>query len=302
MADIESLLRPSAKGSSRQVFFAGKGGVGKTTIACLTAVHTARQGYRTLLLTTDPAAHTGSVLGKEVTDQVEAIDGVPGLFAAKIDQKQATEDYKKGILDDARAKFDEDTIRTMTEELASPCTEEMAAFQRFIDLSSTPGFDVVVFDTAPTGHTLRLLELPLDWSEQIRLKATGATEVMSAGDRRQKDRFDNAVSAMRDPELTTFSFVMYPESTPILEAYRASQELAAIGVATQLVVANLLIAEEQATTPFFQKRRQLQLGYLDDMRRRFPGAALLQVPLMDSDIRGIDKLDMLDRIVFGGIA
>ncbi|MFA4932207.1 MAG: ArsA family ATPase [Caldisericia bacterium] len=301
MADIESLLRPSVKGS-RQVFFAGKGGVGKTTMACLTAVHAARQGYQTLLLTTDPAAHTGSVLGKNVTDQVEAIDGVQGLFAAKIDQKQATEDYKKGILDDARAKFDEDTIRTMTEELASPCTEEMAAFQRFIDLSSTPGFDVIVFDTAPTGHTLRLLELPMDWSEQIRLKATGATEAMSAGDRQQKDRFDRAVSAMRDPELTTFSFVMYPESTPILEAYRASQELAAIGVATQLVVANLLIAEEQATTPFFQKRRQLQLGYLDDMRRRFAGAALLQVPLMDSDIRGIDKLDMLDKIVFGGIA
>ena len=300
MANIGSLLRPSAKGS-RQVFFAGKGGVGKTTLACLTAVHAARQGYRTLLLTTDPAAHTGSVLGKKVTDQVGAMDGVPGLFAAKIDQKQATEDYKKGILDDARAKFDEDTIRTMTEELASPCTEEMAAFQRFIDLSSTPGFDVIVFDTAPTGHTLRLLELPLDWSEQIRLKATGATEAMSAGDRQQKDRFDRAVSAMRDPNLTTFSFVMYPESTPILEAYRASQELAAIGVATQLVVANLLIAEEQATTPFFQKRRQLQLGYLDDMRRRFPDAALLPVPMMDSDIRGIDKLDMLDKIVFGGI-
>jgi len=300
MADIERLLRPSAKGS-RQVFFAGKGGVGKTTMACLTAVHAARQGYRTLLLTTDPAAHTGSVLGKKVTDQVEPVDGVSGLSAAKIDQKQATEDYKKGILDDARAKFDEDTIRTMTEELASPCTEEMAAFQRFIDLSSTEGFDVLVFDTSPTGHTLRLLELPLDWSEQIRLKA-GATEVMSAGDRQQKDRFDRAFSAMRDPELTTFSFVMYPESTPILEAYRASQELAAIGVATQLVVANLLIAEEQATTPFFQKRRQLQQGYLDDMRRRFAGAALLMVPMTDSDIRGIDKLDMLDKIVFGGIA
>jgi arsenite/tail-anchored protein-transporting ATPase len=300
MADIESLLRPSPKGA-RQVFFAGKGGVGKTTVACLTAVHTARQGYRTLLLTTDPAAHTGSVLGRTVTDHVGPVDGVSGLSAAKIDQKQATEDYKKGILDDARAKFDEDTIRTMTEELASPCTEEMAAFQRFIDLSSTPGFDVIVFDTAPTGHTLRLLELPLDWSEQIRLKA-GATEAMSPGDRQQKDRFDRAFSAMRDPELTTFSFVMYPESTPILEAYRASQELAAIGVATQLVVANLLIAEEQATTPFFQKRRQLQLGYLDDMRRRFAGATLLMVPMMDSDIRSIDKLDMLEKIVFGGMA
>ena len=300
MSDVERLLHPSAKGA-RQVFFAGKGGVGKTTVACLTAVHTARQGDRTLLLTTDPAAHTGSVLGRKVTEQVEPVDGVSGLSAAKIDQKQATEDYKKGILDDARAKFDEATIRVMTEELASPCTEEMAAFQRFIDLSSTPGFDVIIFDTAPTGHTLRLLELPLDWSEQIRLKAD-ATEAMSAGDRQQKDRFDRAFSAMRDPELTTFSFVMYPESTPILEAQRASEELATIGVATQLVVANLLIAEEQATTPFFQKRRKMQLEYLDDMKRRFAGAALLQVPMMDSDIRGIDKLDMLDKIVFGGIA
>jgi arsenite-transporting ATPase len=143
--------------------------------------------------------------------------------------------------------------------------------------------------------------LPLEWSEQIRLK-TGAAESMSAGDRQQKDRFDRTFRAMRDPELTTFSFVMYPESTPILEAQRASQELAAIGVATQLVVANLLIAEEQATTPFFQKRREMQLGYLDDMKRRFAGAALLQVPMMDSDIRGIDKLDMLDKIVFGGVA
>ena len=300
MYDVESLLHPSAKGT-RQVFFAGKGGVGKTTVACLTALHMARQGYRTLLLTTDPAAHTGSVLGKIVTDQIGPVDGVSRLSAAKIDQKQATEDYKKTILDDARTKFGEDTIRTMTEELASPCTEEMAAFQRFIDLSNTPGFDVIVFDTAPTGHTLRLLELPLEWSEQIRLK-TGATEAMSAGDRQQKDRFDRTFRAMRDPELTTFSFVMYPESTPILEAQRASQELAAIGVATQLVVANLLIAEEQATTPFFQKRREMQLGYLDDMKRRFAGAALLQVPMMDSDIRGIDKLDMLDKIVFGGVA
>jgi arsenite-transporting ATPase len=300
MVDVESLLHPSAKGT-RQVFFAGKGGVGKTTVACLTAVHTARQGYRTLLLTTDPAAHTGSVLGRKVTEQVEPVDGISGLSAAKIDQKQATEDYKKTILDDARTKFGEDTIRTMTEELASPCTEEMAAFQRFIDLSNTPGFDVIVFDTAPTGHTLRLLELPLEWSEQIRLK-TGATEAMSAGDRQQKDRFDRTFRAMRDPELTTFSFVMYPESTPILEAQRASQELAAIGVATQLVVANLLIAEEQATTPFFQRRRKMQLEYLDDMERRFAGAALLRVPMMDSDIRGIDKLEMLDKIVFGGNA
>jgi arsenite-transporting ATPase len=298
MNDVENLLRPGAKGT-RQVFYAGKGGVGKTTVACLTALHAARRGYRTLLVTTDPAAHTGSVLGVVVTEQVAPVEGIPGLSAAKIDQKQATEAYKKKILDDARSKFGEDTIRAMAEELASPCTEEMAAFQRFVDLSSIEGFDVIVFDTAPTGHTLRLLELPMDWSEQIRLKA-GASEGLSEGDQRQEARFDHVIDAMRDPEATTFSFVMYPESTPILEAQRASQELAGIGVATQLVVANLLIAEEQATTPFFRKRRQMQLGYLEDMRRRFAGAAVLQVPMMDSDIRGIDKLDMLDAIVFGG--
>jgi arsenite-transporting ATPase len=300
MAKVQRLLRPGGTGV-RQVFFAGKGGVGKTTMACLTAVHAAREGYRTLLITTDPAGHIGSVLGKIVGDQVAPVDGVPGLSAAKIDQKQATEDYKRGILDDARAKFDEDTVRSMTEELASPCTEEMAAFQRFIDLSRSEGFDVIVFDTAPTGHTLRLLELPMDWSDQIRLKA-GVGSGMSAADRTQKERFDQAVSMMRDPDRTTFSFVMYPESTPILEAYRASQELASIGVATQLVVANLLIGEEQATTAFFQKRRQMQLRYLDEIRQRFAGAALLEVPMMDSDIRGIEQLDMLGKIVFGGTA
>jgi arsenite-transporting ATPase len=195
MAKVQRLLRPGGTGV-RQVFFAGKGGVGKTTMACLTAVHAAREGYRTLLITTDPAGHIGSVLGKIVGDQVAPVDGVPGLSAAKIDQKQATEDYKRGILDDARAKFDEDTVRSMTEELASPCTEEMAAFQRFIDLSRSEGFDVIVFDTAPTGHTLRLLELPMDWSDQIRLKA-GVGSGMSAADRTQKERFDQAVSMMQ---------------------------------------------------------------------------------------------------------
>ena len=265
MSDIEKLLRPSGKGT-RQVFFAGKGGVGKTTVACMTAVHAVRQGYRTLLITTDPAAHTGNVLGRIVTDQVQPVEGVAGLFAARIDQRRATEDYKKKILDDARARFDSDTIQTMAEELASPCTEEMAAFQRFVDLSNISGFDVIVFDTAPTGHTLRLLELPVEWGDQIRLKA-GTAEGLSEGDLRQEARFDRVISTMRDPALTTFSFVMYPENTPILEAFRVSQELAAIGVTTQLVVANLLIAGEQATTPFFRKRRAMQLAYMDDMRQ-----------------------------------
>lgn len=297
MSDIEKLLRPSGKGT-RQVFFAGKGGVGKTTVACMTAVHAVRQGYRTLLITTDPAAHTGNVLGRIVTDQVQPVEGVAGLFAARIDQRRATEDYKKKILDDARARFDSDTIQTMAEELASPCTEEMAAFQRFVDLSNISGFDVIVFDTAPTGHTLRLLELPVEWGDQIRLKA-GTAEGLSEGDLRQEARFDRVISTMRDPALTTFSFVMYPENTPILEAFRASQELAAIGVTTQLVVANLLIAGEQATTPFFRKRRAMQLAYMDDMRRRFAGAAVLPVPMMDGDIRGIGELDRLGGIVFG---
>ena len=137
----------------------------------------------------------------------------------------------------------------MAEELDSPCTEEMAAFDQFIDYASQDDWQAIVFDTAPTGHTLRLLELPMDWSKQLDVKVFASVDGTAADDV-AKQRFGKVIEMMRDPAQSTFAFVMYPESTPILEAWRAAQELRTVGIQPGLVVANMVIPPEQATTPF----------------------------------------------------
>ena len=296
LSRIDTILYP-LKGGRKNIFFSGKGGVGKTSMACITAVQTARKGFKTLLLTTDPAAHIGNVLDKPVTDKITPIEGIDNLYAVKIDQKKATEEYKEGLLKDAEGKFDANTIMAMKEELDSPCTEEMASFQKFVEFASNDDFEVIVVDTAPTGHTLRLLELPMDWSKQIQLKA-GITTEISEGDRLQKQRFDKVIDMMKNEKETTFAFVMYPERTPIVEAHRASAELMTLGIKTQLVVANLIIPEEQAVTPFYQKRRSMQLGYIEEIKETFKASELLKVPMLEDEIKGIDMLIEIGNIIF----
>lgn len=288
MSKLGDLLYPK-QGNRKNIFFSGKGGVGKTSVACITAVHTAQKGYKTLLLTTDPAAHIGSVMDKPVNDTITKIDDIENLYAAKIDQKKCTQEYKQSILKDAKEKFDPNTLKAMEEELNSPCTEEMAAFQKFIEFASREDFEVIVYDTAPTGHTLRLLELPMDWSKQIQMKA-GLSVNSSEEDQKQKERFDKVIGMMRDKEITTFGFVMYPEKTPIVEAYRASKELDTLDIKTQLVVANLIIPEEQCQTPFFTNRRNMQLKYLNEIKERFIDAQILQMPMYPSEIKGLEML------------
>lgn len=296
--NIDQLIYPE-QGKRKHIFYSGKGGVGKTSMACLTAVQTAKKGFKTLLMTTDPAAHIGNVLDKPVSDTVTVIDGLNNLYAVKIDQKKATEDYKESILSDARRNFDPNTVKAMEEELESPCTEEMASFQKFIEYASGDEFEVIVFDTAPTGHTLRLLELPMDWSKQIQLKA-GESIQISEADKLQKERFDKVIDMMKNEDETTFGFVMYPEKTPIIEAYRASQELKTVGVNTQLVVANLIIPEEQAVTLFFENRRNMQEKYLNEIHEKFANAEVLKVPMQEKEIRGIAMLNKMSDTIFGG--
>ena len=285
------------KGQQKNIFFSGKGGVGKTSMACITAVETAAKGFKTLLLTTDPASHIGSVLDCPITDHITNVEGQDNLYAVKIDQKKATEEYKEQVLKDAREKFDKTTIMAMEEELDSPCTEEMASFQKFVDYAGGADFEVIVVDTAPTGHTLRLLELPMDWSKQIQMKA-GVSTGISKEDQAQKDRFDRVIDMMKDPEETTFSFVMYPEKTPIVEAHRASKELNTLGIETQLAVGNLIIPEEHAVTPFFKNRREMQLKYLAEMKATFPKAAHLEVPMYGEEIKGLRMLREIGKSIF----
>ncbi len=295
--DILSRVTPN--GHNRTLFFAGKGGVGKTVASCLTAVWLAQRGFRTLLLTTDPAAHLGDVLGVPVGDIAAPVPGVANLWAAKIDPKAAAETYKARILDDARRRGrSAEALKVMAEELDSPCTEEMAAFDRFIDYASQESWPVIVFDTAPTGHTLRLLELPMDWSQQLDIKVF-ATVDSTAADDVAKQRFGQVIAMMRDPERSTFAFVMYPEATPILEAYRAAEELRTVGIEPGLVVANMVIPPEQATTPFVRSRRAMQEKYLADIASRFT-APVLQIPLLPGEVKGLDMLSELGGQVLGG--
>ena len=285
-------------GHRRTLFFAGKGGVGKTIASCLTAVWLARQGFRTLLLTTDPAAHLGDVLGVPVRDEPAPVRRLSNLWAAKIDPKVAAESYKARILEDARHRGrPPEAIRAMAEELDSPCTEEMAAFDKFIDYASQDTWQAVVFDTAPTGHTLRLLELPVDWSKQLDVKIFASVDTAAADDV-AKRRFGQVIEMMRDPARCTFAFVMYPEATPILEAWRAAKELRTVGIETGMVVANMVIPREQATTPFVRARRDMQEQYLAEIGKRFP-VPLVQIPLLPQEIRGLEMLTDLAEQVYG---
>jgi len=288
-----------ANGHGRTLFFAGKGGVGKTALSCVTAVWLARQGYRTLLLTTDPAAHIGDVLGQPVGDEVETVAGVDNLWATKIDPKAAAEAYKARILDEARQQGrPPESLQAMAEELDSPCTEEMAAFDRFIDYASLDRYDVLVFDTAPTGHTLRLLELPVDWSQQLEVKLYVSAE-LSQADAAAKARFGQVIDMMRDPQRSTFAFVMYPESTPILEAWRAVEELRTVGIEPGLVVANQVLPPEQCTTEYFCRRSLMQARYLGEMAERFR-VPILTMPLLEREVRGLDTLIAAGQSLFDG--
>ncbi|MBK8989246.1 MAG: TRC40/GET3/ArsA family transport-energizing ATPase [Chloroflexi bacterium] len=294
----ELMPRILPNGHRRTIFFAGKGGVGKTVASCATAVWLANQGIKTLLLTTDPAAHLGNVLGEPVGDEPAPLVGLPNLWAVKIDPKAMGEVYKKRILDDARQRGrPEGAIKAMAEELDSPCTEEIAAFDRFIEFASDGPWQSVVFDTAPTGHTLRMLELPMDWSKQIDVKAFASVDTAVADDI-AKQRFADVIDMMRRPERSTFAFVMYPESTPIIEAYRASQELATLDIPTGLAVANFVIPEEQADTPFTKSRRAMQAGYLAEIQERFD-TPVLTIPLLPQEVQGLAMLAELGQQMYG---
>jgi len=295
--EVKHLLLPQ-KGQTRSIFFAGKGGVGKTSVSCITAVWLAKQGVRTLLVTTDPAAHTGEVLEAEIRSEPTVVPGLDNLWAAKIDPKETAEEYKNNILDDARTRYSQEVITIMEEQLDSPCTEEMAVFNKFMDYVLRSDYEAMVFDTAPTGHTLRLLELPMDWSRQIELKSSTSLE----GDllnQQAKERFDQVISIMRDSDRTTFGFVVYPENTPIMEAYRAVEELKTVGIDTPLVVANLVLPGEFCTNSFFRQRRRMQEGHLGRMTEKFSGAYILQLPMLDREVKGVEILEEAGEILFG---
>lgn len=277
--DIEKLFQPA--GSTKAIFFTGKGGVGKTTISCITALQLSESGSKTLLVTTDPAAHIGVVLEHDIGDKPTQI--TDKLSAVLIDQKKASIEYRTKILKEAEGKYSDDMLLAMEEELNSPCTEEMAAFDKFIQFIESKDYDVIIFDTAPTGHTLRLLDLPFNYHKQMEMR-TGSPEAENQIEDAD-NRFKNVINFLRDKAHTIFCIVLYPEAMPILESYRAMLDLSAAGIETQLIVANMILPEEVAVNDFFRSRRSMQRGYLKEIKERFDLPVLL-FPLLDKEIKG----------------
>ncbi len=290
--DMDKLFRP-LPGQTKAFFFTGKGGVGKTTVSCLTALHLAGLGHKTLLVTTDPAAHLGRVLDKPVGAEPSLV--APNLMAVHIDQVKAFQEYRARVLEEAAKTVSEEMLKATAEELDSPCTEEMAAFDKFARYFEDESYDFIVLDTAPTGHTLRLLDLPFQYAQQT---ALAAAEVKGDGtvQRAADARFQKLIARLKDPSLTAFAFVFYPEATPILESHRAFMDLKAAGIHAQFLVANMVISQEQASNAFLQRRRAMQQRYLLEAFGRF-GLPVLTLPLTEKEPKGLAALQELGGVL-----
>ncbi|MCX6383082.1 MAG: TRC40/GET3/ArsA family transport-energizing ATPase [Actinobacteria bacterium] len=291
--EIYKLL--SQEDGTRYIFFTGKGGVGKSTIACTTSVYLAGRGLKTLIVTTDPASHLQDIFEQEITHTPTAIKGLSNLFAARIDQTKALKEYKKGILESVK-DFDIDTKKSVEEDLNSPCAGEMSAFEKFMSYFEPKGYDVVIFDTAPTGHTLRLLELPSDWKGFIDI----GTLTKKTSDE-TKNKYNNVIEIMKNNKKSTFVFVLYPEYTPIIEAWRASEDLKKqVGIKTALVAVNYILPKLYGKNTFFDNRRKQQNKYLSEIIKKFK-TPLIKVPLLDSEPKGLISLKLLGKSIFENI-
>jgi len=294
LADPESVADQLQPGDgTRYLFFTGKGGVGKSTVAATSATKLAEAGYETLVVTTDPAAHLEDIFGEAVGHEPTSVSQ-PNLDAARIDQEKALEEYRTQVLDHVHEMYEdkddteldvEAAIANVEEELESPCAEEMAALEKFVSYFQKDGYDIVVFDTAPTGHTLRLLELPSDWKGFMDLGSLTKGAAPAKG-----DQYDEVIETMQDPDRSSFAFVMYPEFTPMMEAYRAAEDLKdQVGIETAFVVANYLLPEEYGDNAFFANRRAQQEKYLGEIKDNFETPMML-APLRRDEPVGLDEL------------
>lgn len=233
------------------LFFTGKGGVGKTSISCATAIRLAEQGKRVLLVSTDPASNVGQVFGQVIGNTIQPIATVPGLSALEIDPQAAAQQYRARIVDPIKGVLPDDVVSSINEQLSGACTTEIAAFDEFTglltDASLLTQFDHIIFDTAPTGHTIRLLQLPGAWSSFIDSNPEGASCLgPMAGLEKQREQYAHAVEALSDPARTRLVLVARLQKSTLQEVARTHLELAAIGLKNQYLVINGVLPKTEA--------------------------------------------------------
>jgi len=283
----------------RFLFFTGKGGVGKTSIACATAIRLADSGKRVLLVSTDPASNVGQVLGITIGNHIVPVPAVPNLAALEIDPQAAAQLYRERIVGPARGVLPEDEVRGMEEQLSGACTTEIAAFDEFtallVDSELTAGYDHIVFDTAPTGHTIRLLQLPGAWSGFLEAgKGDASCLGPLAGLDKQRSQYRDAVEALSDPRRTRLVLVARAQQSTLKEVARTHEELAAIGLTQQYLVINGVLpaaeAEQDSLAAAVHAREEAALAAVPETLARLPCD---RIPLKPFDLVGLDALRQL---------
>ena len=282
----------------RHLFFTGKGGVGKTSVACATALALAERGRRVLLVSTDPASNLDEVLDTPLGAAPTRVIGVANLLALNIDPEAAAQAYRERIVGPYRGVLPDATVRSIEEQLSGACTVEIAAFDEFSkllgDVASTAGFDHVVFDTAPTGHTLRLLELPGAWTGFLESNA-GGTSCLGplAGLKAQQAVYDASRRALVDADRTALVLVSRPEAAALREAERTRAELAALGVRRQELVLNGLFEGADPRDRFAVALEARGREALAKMPAGLVSLARTELPLMPFGLVGLDAVRAL---------
>lgn len=281
---------------TKYLFFTGKGGVGKTSTACATAVTLADKGKKIMLISTDPASNLQDVFETELNNKGISIEKVPNLVVANFDPEVAAAEYKESVIGPYRGKLPESVLNNMEEQLSGSCTVEIAAFNEFssfiTDEKAANEFDHIIFDTAPTGHTLRMLELPSAWSNFMNENTHGASCLgQLSGLKDKKEIYKNAVSNLADGKKTTLILVSRPEESPLKEAERASFELREIGVNNQLLVINGVLEkyDDDLSTALFNKQQKA----MKEMPKELKDIKSFIIPLRPYNITGIDNIRAL---------
>ncbi|MDD5466670.1 MAG: TRC40/GET3/ArsA family transport-energizing ATPase [Anaerolineales bacterium] len=302
--DLKQLTTPN--GTTKYLFFGGKGGVGKTTLATATAVWFADHNYKTTIVSTDPTVSLSAMFGQKIGGEARIpIRHVPNLCGLNInpnDAKGVFQNRLNSVMGQMTGTFGGDVIST-------PCAEEMATFDQFVTFLDEPDSDVIVFDTAPTGKTLRELAMPFDWAgflqKQIQ-EGQKLAELMDMDENsfedleRDKHRYENALNVMRDRVSTIFNLVLLPERLPIEETQSAITGLDKLGIPVQALVVNQCILPEVIDgNRFLAARARLQARYLSEIEERFGDMIMSRLPLLDRDVSELSTLRQVGEIAYG---